>query len=409
MTAPPLPPTAAEAEPPFLDPDPPPMLARRLATLAIAGFVLATVALVTVRVPESVRGRFRLMPAGGADPVRAPRAGVVARVAATEAAEVRRGAPLVELRSAPIGDEIAELRALEAERASAPVSLADLRARTEDARRADEAEVARLEGLQQSLAQAIASKRRQLQILQELEAKAEQGVESGATRGVDFASLRLNVARVGDELAAAERQLADARSGLERLRYGMSARASEAREAERRLRLESARAEGRVRALRAALAAASGDRLVVGAPCDGTVLRLRVRAAGAVVQEGEELAEVACREGGLVGEMQLPADGVARVSAGQPVRLLFDAFPYQRYGIREGVVRWAGPAGVPGAEREALAFRAIVTLADSVIVVDGAGRPLVAGMGGEARIITGRRTLAEFALEPLRRLREAAR
>ena len=37
-------------------------------------------------------------------------------------------------------------------------------------------------------------------------------------------------------------------------------------------------------------------------------------------------------------------------------KLRFDAFPYQRYGVQSGTVRWLGPAGL--AESDTAAFRA---------------------------------------------------
>jgi hypothetical protein len=51
-------------------------------------------------------------------------------------------------------------------------------------------------------------------------------------------------------------------------------------------------------------------------------------------------------------------------------------------------------------------FRAIASLEDLEIVVAGERRPLRAGMGGEARIVTQNLTLLELAFEPMRALKE---
>ncbi len=88
----------------------------------------------------------------------------------------------------------------------------------------------------------------------------------------------------------------------------------------------------------------------VMAPCDGTVLRLHVNAAGAVVQEGDILSEMACARRpapGRAASSRKPASPMVR--PGQGVKLRYDAFPYQRYGVRFATVRWLGPAGVDGA------------------------------------------------------------
>jgi hypothetical protein len=46
------------------------------------------------------------------------------------------------------------------------------------------------------------------------------------------------------------------------------------------------------------------------------------------------------------------------------------------------------------------------TLDGATLGPASAGRALRAGMRGEARVLVGRRTLVEFVVEPLRRLRE---
>ena len=62
------------------------------------------------------------------------------------------------------------------------------------------------------------------------------------------------------------------------------------------------------------------------------------------------------------------------------------------------------PAGVLVNERPS--FRVFVDLSDETVRVDGQPRPLMAGMGGTARVIVGRRSLISYAFEPLRQLRE---
>ena len=99
----------------------------------------------------------------------------------------------------------------------------------------------------------------------------------------------------------------------------------------------------RVESMRAQSMGPGGD-LVVTAPCAGTVLRIMVSAAGAVVQAGDALGEVACAGERLQIELALGQQAVARVREGQGAKLLYDAFPYQRFGVKFGRVRWVGPA-----------------------------------------------------------------
>jgi membrane fusion protein len=86
------------------------------------------------------------------------------------------------------------------------------------------------------------------------------------------------------------------------------------------------------------------------------------------------------------------------------VRLLYDAFPYQRYGIKHGTVRWVSPASVTVKDHQV--FRVLVDLDERSVQVKGEARPFLAGMGGRADVVVGRRSLISYAFEPVRMLRE---
>jgi membrane fusion protein len=163
---------------------------------------------------------------------------------------------------------------------------------------------------------------------------------------------------------------------------------------------------GRIRAtsLQRDLVNATEGGFSVMAPCDGAVLRLHVNAPGAVVQEGDILSEMGCAGDPLRGELRVPEAGVAQIRPGQGVKLRYDAFPYQRYGVRFATVRWLGPAG--STARDSGEFRALVDLADDSIRVHGQMQALLPGMGGRADIVVGRRSLVSYAFEPIRALRE---
>jgi len=391
--------------PPFLDDEPPPWLARGLATSALVIASVALVAAIVIRVPETVSGPFMLVPARGADPVRAPHEGVVVRVTSTEATPVRRGDTLFVLASEPAADRVAEREGLEATVAQAAASRRDLLTQLESVRNADAGERDRLEARLGTLTRSIAAKNEQLRIARDLASRAREGVARRVTTEAELDNLELNVSRLEDEIAIAEGALADARAARERLGFDAALREADGRERVRRLDLELRQAAVRLEALRATGSAAEG--LVALSPCAGTLVRLRVRAAGAFVDQGDALADIACTADSLVVEMDVPASGIGRVRAGQDVRLLYDAFPYQRYGVRYATVTWVGAAGGTAAVGDSTGFRARAIPEDTTIRVDGADRPLVPGMGGTARVVVERRRLITYAFAPLIQLRDA--
>ena len=78
----------------FLESDPPHWAARGLSTIIIVLFVLMLLAAALVHVPETVSGRFTLVPITGTDPVRTAREGIVTSVRVHEGDSVTPGAPL---------------------------------------------------------------------------------------------------------------------------------------------------------------------------------------------------------------------------------------------------------------------------------------------------------------------------
>jgi biotin carboxyl carrier protein len=232
-------------------------------------------------------------------------------------------------------------------------------------------------------------------------------------RALETSRLKLNQLRAEHQtweiewklgVAALQTEARETQAALAAVRQTMAARAAEQREVDRRLTEDTAKTRIRVAALRDELGQTQGAELTVPAPCDGAVLRLAVNAPGAVVQDGELLAEVACAGERLQAEVSVAPGGAGRIKPGQVVRFLYDAFPYQRYGIKRGTVRWVSPASVSVKDRTV--FRVFADLDEHGVRVEGEHRPLLAGMGGRADVVVGRRRLIVYAFEPIRMLRE---
>jgi membrane fusion protein len=397
--------TAPAGDLPFLETNPPHWVARGLSRIIIALAVLLVVVGLVVKVPETVTGRFTLVPVNGTDPVRTLKEGVVVDVRVRESDTVQAGAPLFLLRSSAAIERGTERRTLETSARANAERLAILRTEREVRDRADEGELKRLADRIGFLERQIQSKERRLALMREIADSSNQGVKSGALARFEATRLELDFRTLEEELSVAQNDLAESREDVARVQREQRLRELEFEQARRTLE-ESLETQGiRLSSLRTDLAGLTDSGVVLIAPCAGTVLRLRVNAPGAVVREGETLGELACRGERLQAELVLPQNGLPLVQPGQGVKLKFDAFPYQRYGVRFGEVKWLGPAGA--GLPDTAAFRALVQLPDTGVRVRGKVRPLLAGMGGFADIVVGRRSLLSYAFEPLRALRES--
>lgn len=169
-------------------------------------------------------------------------------------------------------------------------------------------------------------------------------------------------------------------------------------------------ARERAEAERDAVEQDAEQRLVVRAPQDGTVSTLLAE-SGQAVSPASALATLVPAGARLVAQLYAPSSAVGFVRPGQEVRLRFQAFPYQRFGMQPARVLQVSRTPLAVSELAALAlpaagtgeplFRITVALEGSPIV-----EPLAAGMRLSADVWLERRRLVEWLFEPLLGLRE---
>ncbi len=395
--------SAIPADAPFLGSDPPHWAARGLAITLILLFAFVAVASVSLHVPETITARFVLVPVHGTDPVRAFKDGIVTDVRAADAQPVRAGEVLVVLASPPVGDRSAEWQSLKSELAGADSKLSTARERYQSEERAQGEEESRLKNKLDNLQKTIRMNTEELSIASELAQRQKKAFEEGISSWTDLARLRIEINRLQVEAQQAKSDREDTLRALEKIKYERQAKQLEFQQTEQGLTDDADKAKIRSAMLGTELAQ-TGSQLTAVAPCTGSVLKMSVRAVGATVREGDLLAEVACQGQKVEAELTIPQDGLALLRTGQPVKLLYDAFPYQRYGVHYGTIRWVSPASM--GEKDGT-FRALADLKDDSVSVAGSRRPVQPGMGGRARVIVGRRSLVSYAFEPLRQLKES--
>lgn len=161
--------------------------------------------------------------------------------------------------------------------------------------------------------------------------------------------------------------------------------------------------------------------LELKAPQDGVVKDLATHTAGTVVQPGTILLTLVPKDEILRAEVWVSNEDIGFVRQGQPVKLKFAAFPFQKYGMVEGTVEHVSADAADGNTANAnqndtskkgqpLLYKALVRLKDMALAMDGQRFALSAGMQTNAEIWLGDRTVMEYLLSPVRKAwHEAAR
>ncbi|HVS31471.1 MAG TPA: HlyD family efflux transporter periplasmic adaptor subunit [Thermoanaerobaculia bacterium] len=381
---------AWESDAPLVPRQPPPWFVPALAWLLVALFATALLAAIFVQVPETVRSRFVLVTEGGADPIQSPRQAVIEQVRVRPGQAVKKGETLFVMRVDALRDWRADTDAREE----------SLRSLTESSAKLEEAQAASLRIKDGEIDQAereVAFRTTHLGIMKDLVTRVEKLAATGLISEIELAAQRLALAQSDKDLELARKTLSQRqleRQGLENER------------SRQRIAEKSAADELRIRiaSLQQPLASSPDGLLEIRAPYDAVCVGVTQQNAGGVVAAGEPLCQLSPTANRLQARLELPEAGLSRLESRQRVRLLFDAFPYQRFGVVTGAIDWITPAAVTRAQGSE--FVALASLDKASIIAGGNPYPLKPGMKGEARITVGRRALIEFAFEPLRSLRE---
>jgi membrane fusion protein len=153
--------------------------------------------------------------------------------------------------------------------------------------------------------------------------------------------------------------------------------------------------------------------LVITAPQDGVATAILVE-PGQTVDSSRVLMSIVPANSHLQAELYAPSKSIGFIHAGDPVKVRYQAYPYQKFGQHSGSVISISKAtlsanelatmtgSVPGLGLEGeQIYRIRVDVESQSVMAYGKARPLQTGMLVEADILQETRHLYEWVLEPL--------
>jgi len=167
-------------------------------------------------------------------------------------------------------------------------------------------------------------------------------------------------------------------------------------------------------------AAARDDALIrteIRAPLRGVVKNVRINTVGGVVSPGQDILEIAPLDETLLIEAYISPKDVAFIHPGQDALIKLSAYDYSLYGGLEGKVEFLSPdtlrderrqGPTPGMAPEEAYYRVLVRTGQTTLT-DRKGKPLpiIPGMVASVDIKTGRKTVMEYLIKPITRLKQA--
>jgi HlyD family secretion protein len=140
------------------------------------------------------------------------------------------------------------------------------------------------------------------------------------------------------------------------------------------------------------------------APVDGVVTDVTSTQPGDKIQANTPLGGIAPKNARPILKIQIAEHDRAFLREGLPVKLKFNAFPYERYGVINGRLQFISPATKPDPQSKQPVYEGRVTLDQDKYTVGDMSYPLRYGMTATAEVVVRERRLIDLALDPFRQI-----
>lgn len=144
--------------------------------------------------------------------------------------------------------------------------------------------------------------------------------------------------------------------------------------------------------------------LLIVAPVSGVITDVTSTQPGDKIQANTPLGGIAPKNARPVLKMEIAEHDRAFLREGLPVRLKFNAFPYQRYGLINGTLEYISPATKLSAQTKQPVYEGRVGLERDHYLVADSKYPLRYGMTATAEVVVRERRVIDLALDPFRQI-----
>jgi HlyD family type I secretion membrane fusion protein len=238
----------------------------------------------------------------------------------------------------------------------------------------------------------VESNRAQLRLLQEEIGPLAKLMKSGLVVKSRFMALKRKAAFVKGEIAEFEAKIEAAKRNMEEIRAQISLPASN-RSNEIDAQLEGI--DNRLGDLATRINGARDvlERTLIVAPADGFIQGLEVHTAGGVIQPGQTLMGLVPAGDKLVIDVRVHPRDRDIIYAGMAARIRLTAFSARQFRPIQGVVTAISADKLIDANTGAFYFKARIA--------PEAAQSMMPGMLAEVFLLTGRRTVLDYLLDPI--------
>lgn len=150
------------------------------------------------------------------------------------------------------------------------------------------------------------------------------------------------------------------------------------------------------------------SRAVITSPVVGTIKKIYFNTLGGVVQPGEQIIEIVPSEDKLLIETKITPKDIAFLHPGLPAIVKVTAYDFTRYGGLKGTVEHISADTSQDEEGNSFYIIKVRTEQSSLLKDDGTEMPIIPGMLTSVDVITGKKSILEYILNPILRAKDTA-
>lgn len=150
------------------------------------------------------------------------------------------------------------------------------------------------------------------------------------------------------------------------------------------------------------------NRTVVTSPVTGTIQKIHVNTIGGVIQPGMPLVEIVPTEDNLLIEARIAPQDIAFLRPSLKAVIKFSAYDFTLYGGLTGTLENISADTIQDEEGNSYYQVRIRTNENSLSGPGGESLPIIPGMIASADIITGKRTVLQYLLNPVLKASQTA-
>jgi hemolysin D len=169
------------------------------------------------------------------------------------------------------------------------------------------------------------------------------------------------------------------------------------------LKTEATQNQGQIESLRAQI-----EQRTLRSPANGTIFQFPTAKAKVFLQPGALVAQIAPQGSTLILKAQVPSQNSGFLQLGMPVKVKFDAYPFQDYGVVAGRLLWKSPDSkkVDSGQTQVEVFDLEIALEQTAIQSQNKRIELTPGQTATAEVVIRQRRIIDFIIDPFTQLQK---